>query len=104
MGPIIETLHSLLTPSGTWKLGDHHTADYAMILQKALLKNYRGLNAQQMEEVRMLMAGTMIISTMISPKVEGSKFCTNMQVLKTLIIPIIDLLSKIEHWRREDDL
>ena len=41
----IETLHSLLTPSGTWKLGDRHTSDYATVLQRALMKNYIGLDA-----------------------------------------------------------
>ena len=101
---IIGTLHSLLTPSGTWQLGDRHTSDYAMILQKALLKNYRGLNAQQMEEVRMMMAGTTIIATLLSPIKEGSKFCTNMQVLKTLIVPIFDPTSMMVHHRRDDGL
>ena len=50
-------LHSLLTPSGTWSLGDRHASDYLMILQKTIMKNYQGLNAEQMEEVKMLTAG-----------------------------------------------
>ena len=101
---VVGILHSLLTPSGTWSLGDKQAANYSMILQQTILKNYGGLNAAQLEEVRMLTAGTTIISTLIIPRVEGNKLCSNMKILKTLTMPIIDHNSMMVHHRCEDGL
>lgn len=52
----------------------------------------------------MLTAGTTIISTLVTPRVEDSSKCEDHPVLKMMIMPIIDTRSMMVHHQRADGL